>query len=101
RPFSRGQLKQILRQAKLTPIKWADALLFPPFRREGLLKFGGFIENISKRISPMFGGVIVVEATKRLYQGLPVTKTKQRRAFVPVLAPQAGSSRTSKKSKQS
>ena len=33
-------------------------------------------------------GVIVVEAQKRLYQGLPVAQRASRRVFVPVLAPQ-------------
>jgi len=32
--------------------------------------------------------VIIVEAQKRLYQGLPVTQRASRRVFVPVLAPQ-------------
>ncbi len=36
----------------------------------------------------MFSGVIVVEAQKRLYQGLPVTQRASRRVFVPVLSPQ-------------
>jgi hypothetical protein len=36
----------------------------------------------------MFSGVIVVEAQKRLYQGLPVSARSSRRVFVPVLVPQ-------------
>ncbi|MGO6904418.1 SAM-dependent methyltransferase, partial [Rhizobium ruizarguesonis] len=31
--------------------------------------------------------VIIVEAQKRLYQGLPVAARASRRVFVPVLAP--------------
>ena len=37
---------------------------------------------------PAFSGVIVVEAQKRLYQGLPVASRASRRVFAPVLAPQ-------------
>ena len=36
----------------------------------------------------MFSGVIIVEAQKRLYQGLPVAARASRRVFVPVIAPQ-------------
>ncbi|NKF33461.1 SAM-dependent methyltransferase, partial [Pseudomonas sp. BGM005] len=36
---------------------------------------------------PAFSGVIIVEAQKRLYQGLPVAARASRRVFVPVLAP--------------
>ena len=37
------------------------------------------------------GGVVIVEAQKRLYQGLPVAERASRRVFVPVLAPQGAS----------
>jgi hypothetical protein len=36
----------------------------------------------------MFSGVIVIEAQKRLYQGIPVTRRASRRVFVPALSPQ-------------
>ena len=36
----------------------------------------------------MFSGVIIVEAQKRLYQGVPVSRRASRRVFVPVLSPQ-------------
>lgn len=97
RPFSRGQLRDLLRQAKLTPLVWLDALHFPPFKRESLLKFGGLIESVAKRISPLFSGVIIVEATKRLYQGLPANAKKSRRVLVPILAPQGSASRSRKR----
>ncbi|TJW99676.1 MAG: SAM-dependent methyltransferase, partial [Mesorhizobium sp.] len=36
---------------------------------------------------PIFSGVIVVEAQKRLYQGVPVVQRASRRVFVPVFSP--------------
>ena len=39
----------------------------------------------------IFSGVIIVEAQKRLYQGIPVAQRASRRVFVPVLAPQGAS----------
>jgi hypothetical protein len=44
-------------------------------------------ERIGRTLWPAFSGVIIVEAQKRLYQGLPVAVRASRRVFVPVLAP--------------
>jgi hypothetical protein len=88
RPFSRGQLTALLRETNFTPGPWSDALFFPPSRRRFLLRFHQLLEKTGRRFWPMFSGVIVVEAQKRLYQGLPVAQRASRRVFVPVLAPQ-------------
>lgn len=96
RPFSRGQLRELLRQAKLTPLMWLYALHYPPFKRDGLLRFGGIIESVVKRLSPLFSGVIIVEATKRLYQNLPAKPRKVKQTLVPVFVPQNGATRSGK-----
>jgi SAM-dependent methyltransferase len=88
RPFSRGQLNELLREANFTPSAWADALFFPPSRRRWLLRFHNLFERTGRRFWPIFSGVVVVEAQKRLYQGLPVMQRASRRVFVPVLTPQ-------------
>jgi hypothetical protein len=51
-------------------------------------RFSGLFERSGRRLGRVFPGVIIVEATKRLYQGLPVNARQSRRVFVPVLAPQ-------------
>lgn len=88
RPFSRGQLTELLRETNFTPGAWTDALHFPPSRRRWVLRFYQLLEKAGRRFWPIFSGVIVVEAQKRLYQGLPVAQRVSRRVFVPVLAPQ-------------
>jgi SAM-dependent methyltransferase len=88
RPFSRAQLNELLREANFTPSAWSEALLFPPSRRGWLMKFHNLLERSGRRFWPIFSGVIVVEAQKRLYQGLPVAQRASRRVFVPVLSPQ-------------
>lgn len=88
RPFSRAQLTNLLRETNFTPGQWADALHFPPVRRRSLLKFFQWFERLGRRFWPIFAGVIVVEAQKRLYQGRPVAARASRRVFVPVLSPQ-------------
>jgi SAM-dependent methyltransferase len=88
RPFSRGQINALLRETNFTPGHWADALHFPPSDKRWIMRLYSLFERTGRRFWPMFGGVIVVEAQKRLYQGLPVAARSSRRVFVPVLAPQ-------------
>ncbi|RFC67830.1 MULTISPECIES: class I SAM-dependent methyltransferase [Mesorhizobium] len=88
RPYSRGQLDALLREANFTPSAWADALFCPPSKRRWVLRLHSSLERLGRRFWPIFSGVIVVEAQKRLYQALPAAKRASRRVFVPVLTPQ-------------
>ncbi len=88
RPFSRGQLVKLLREANFTMTAETEALFFPPSKRFLALRLTARLENWGLRLWPLFGGVLVIEAQKRLYQGLPVAERQSRRVFVPVLAPQ-------------
>ncbi|OLP53694.1 SAM-dependent methyltransferase [Rhizobium rhizosphaerae] len=88
RPYSRSQLTALLRETNFTPGATADALFFPPSKLKTMLKLRRGFERIGRTIWPVFSGVIIVEAQKRLYQGLPVAARASRRVFVPVLAPQ-------------
>lgn len=87
RPYSRGQLTSLLRETNFTPAARAEALFFPPSRIRTVLRFRNVLERMGRRFWPVFSGVIIVEAQKRLYQGLPVAARASRRVFVPVLAP--------------
>ena len=93
RPYSRGQLTRLLRETNFTPGASADALYFPPTRLSGLLRLRRGFEKAGPYLWPAFAGVIVVEAQKRLYQGLPVAVRSSRRVFMPVLTPQGAASR--------
>lgn len=93
RPYSRTQLLAVLREANFTPGKWADALHFPPSSERWALKFHNLMERAGRRFWPLFAGVLVVEAEKRLYQALPTGARSARRALVPVFTPQ-GATRT-------
>ena len=88
RPYSRGQLTTLLRESNFTPGASAEALFFPPSKLRSVLKLRHAFESMGRRFWPLFSGVIVLEAQKRLYQGLPVAARSSRRVFVPVLAPQ-------------
>lgn len=88
RPYSRRQLTALLRETNFTPSASAEALFFPPSKIRTVLKLRRTFERIGRMIWPAFSGVIIVEAQKRLYQGLPVAARASRRVFAPVLAPQ-------------
>lgn len=87
RPFSSGQLNELLREANFTVASWSDALHFPPSRRKWMMRFHHLFERAGRSFWPIFSGVIVVEAQKRVYQGVPVAQRASRRVFVPVLSP--------------
>lgn len=93
RPYSRNQITGLLRDASFTPGAFAEALFFPPSRHKAIQSMARTTERLGRRYWPLFSGLVIVEAQKRLYQGLPVAERASRRVFVPVLAPQ-GASRT-------
>eukprot|EP01037_Dinobryon_pediforme_P007611 gene7611-7674_t len=67
-PFSRSQLRDLLRETLFSPIYWGEALYLPPFERQILLKSARTFERIGSILSLPFAGVHVVEATKQLYR---------------------------------
>ncbi|WP_173933751.1 methyltransferase domain-containing protein [Chelativorans sp. Marseille-P2723] len=88
RPYSRAQLVDLLREANFTPGAWADSLHFPPARRRWVMRLHKVLERAGRRFWPLFAGVLVVEAEKRLHQGIPAMARRFRRVLVPALAPQ-------------
>ncbi len=84
RPYSRGQLMDLMRESLFSPIYWSEALYTPPFQRAGWLKFAPAVERVSRKLSLPGAGVIVVEATKQLYR---LVGARRSRRALPELAP--------------
>ena len=57
--------------AMFSPLGWSEALAAPPIARRPWLRTGANWERIGVTLWPAFAGVIIVEATKQLYQGIP------------------------------
>jgi SAM-dependent methyltransferase len=95
RPFGRGQLTALLRDCLFSPLGWSEALAVPPIGRRPWLRTGTTWERFGTILWPGFAGVIIVEATKQLYQGIPArTRGHVRRpAFQPALIPPAANAR--------
>lgn len=89
-PFSRGQLRELMRETMFSPIHWGEALYGAPFQRRFLLRLAPFLEKIGARLSLPGAGTLVVEATKQLYRPVGLRRAARRTLPLPaepVLAP--------------
>ena len=83
RPYSRGQLGQLLEECLFRPEHWDRALFMPPFGRPHV-RSGAAWDNVGRALWPRFAGVHIVEATKSLYA--PVPKNARSRRLKPAVA---------------
>lgn len=63
RPFTRGQLEQVVAAAGLEPAAWSRALYAPPYR--GFAAWADAIEQIGSRLAAPASGVVMMEAVKQ------------------------------------
>lgn len=66
RPYSQGQLEKLLADALFTPLNWTYALHMPPIDKRFILRSSHSFERLGARVTPTFGGVIIVEAKKEV-----------------------------------
>jgi SAM-dependent methyltransferase len=85
-PYSRSQLRSLMRQALFSPIHWGEALYAPPFERRVLLRSAPALESLGRKLSLPGAGVHIVEATKQLYQPIALRRSVRTMAqWRPVL----------------
>jgi SAM-dependent methyltransferase len=84
-PYSKGQLRELMRETLFSPIHWTEALYAPPFRRSFFIRSAPAIERAGAAIGLPFAGVYIVEATKQLYR--PVALRRSLRRALPALSP--------------
>jgi SAM-dependent methyltransferase len=93
RPFSRGQMTTLLRNAMLEPVHWTSALALPPTRRRFWLRYAAALERVRAFVMPGFEGVLIVEAGKQMYAAAPVRGTRKFAGRLrPALAPPGSTS---------
>lgn len=93
RPFSRGQIARLLKETQFSEIAWSGALFAPPSTNRLFLRSGKGWDRVGRVLWPAFPGVLIVEVTKLVYQGVPARRTNRRvRVLAPALIP-AGSRR--------
>ncbi len=87
-PYSKSQLKSLLRkQGFLTERSWY-ALFLPPSASRLALSLAGLLEKYVARLCPAVGGVLVMEASKQLYAPTMVkVRSFGRRLILPMPFP--------------
>jgi SAM-dependent methyltransferase len=83
-PYSRAQITRLLNDCLFAPGPREGALHFPPSSRRFLLRSAGWWEDVGRMLWPGFAGVMLIEATKRVYALKP--KPAKRRVLAPVPA---------------
>jgi SAM-dependent methyltransferase len=77
RPYSRSQLAALLSDAMFEPVVSARALYAPPL--EGFTKAADAFERVGEALWPPLGGIVLMEAVKRLYAS---TARSERRVLL-------------------
>jgi SAM-dependent methyltransferase len=86
-PYSRSQLKSLMRQTWFSPEGWAETLYVPPLRNRFLLQTAQAWEQVGASFSLPFAGLHIVEATKQLYRPGAVRAVQRSRRLSPVFIP--------------
>ncbi|EJF91004.1 class I SAM-dependent methyltransferase [Bartonella tamiae] len=98
-PYTAGQLQRLLHETNFTVQSMCEALHFLPSQRLPARLFSAIYEPLMRRFCLYFGGILICEAQKRVYQGLMVKRRQSRRVFVPALSPQASNRKYSRELK--
>ncbi len=84
-PYSRSQLRDLLRETLFSPSHWAEALYMPPIGRGLFLRSSPAFERVGVQLALPGAGVLLVEAAKQLYR--PVQLRRPAHRFAPALQP--------------
>lgn len=88
RPYSRGQLKALLRGSQFELVNDTEALFMPPTKARFVLRSATSWEGVGKRLWPAFGGLLIMEVEKKVFRTLPVNgKRNPLQVLKPVFVP--------------
>lgn len=86
RPYTRGQLAELMREAELEPSGYTRALYVPP--ATWLAGWAEGFEQAGSRLWPQFSGVVLMEAVKQTFAVKAKAVRAPARRLRPALAPQ-------------
>jgi SAM-dependent methyltransferase len=96
-PFSRVQITRLLADCLFEPGRPQGALFLPPLRSRVIMRSPGSWEGLGGRLWPGLGGVVLIEAAKRVYATPGVKARRRVLVGLPVGAPlPAGTRRSSR-----
>ncbi|EFO32393.1 ATP synthase subunits region ORF 4 [Roseibium sp. TrichSKD4] len=92
RPYSRSQLKELMQTCQFEVLRDEEALFMPPTRAGYILRSATTWEAIGRKLWPAFGGLLIMEAEKKVFRPVPIDGKKNplrvlRPVFVPDGAP--------------
>lgn len=82
-PFTGGQLTRLLRDHSFVPLRQLMTLYVPPSRLRMVLRMSGLLQKLGRRFVRPFGGLLLIEAEKEVYEAWPVSLRTRRRVFAP------------------
>lgn len=85
RPYTRGQLEALLREADLEPSGWTRALYVPPV--QWCARWAEGFEQVGARLWPQFSGLILIEAVKQTFAVKPKGVKQRARVFAAGVLP--------------
>ncbi len=80
-PFSRGQLRDLVRDASFSAVFWGEALYAPPFRSRMLIDWSPAVERVGKALGLPFAGAHIVEAIKQVPRPVGARRLARRRTI--------------------
>lgn len=86
RPFSMMQLRHLMSEHRLTPLRHSSALFIPPLHWRLLWRAAFALDLLGKLFCPFVGGVLLLEAEKQLYAATRQPVVSARRNYLPIPA---------------
>ncbi|WP_068310654.1 class I SAM-dependent methyltransferase [Polycladidibacter hongkongensis] len=87
-PYSRSQLEGLLGSHSLKVTAREEALYLPPTKSKFVLRNARVFERIGAVIGSSFAGLLVLEAEKQVYRGVPTRGSRVARVLRPVFLPE-------------
>ncbi len=81
-PYSPGQIGRLLAGSLFRVCRRDAALYLPPTNRRLVLRGAQMLEGAGRRAAPALAGLVITEAAKDVYAGLPLRAPARRRLVV-------------------
>lgn len=86
-PFSASQLARLLQDHRFAPVGSGAMLFLPPTGLRAVMRTAAVWQRLGRHLGRPFGGIVYVEAGKTVYEALPATARRRRRAIVALPQP--------------
>lgn len=90
-PYTRQQMMRLFEKTNFVFETIQEIVHYMPSTGHVSRLFSFFYEPFARNLFPYFGGLLICQAQKRVYQGLLAQCRRSRRVFMPALSPQTRS----------